>query len=91
MASESRLVNDSGARLHLANRLESNPRPSADEIRAEVIMAVYEAIRDLGGIPEGHLYAMVMGHMELETFNWIISTLDNMGRIRRSNHFLTVY
>ena len=40
-----------------------------------MVMAVRDAIRDLGEVPSGHLYARLMGHMSLETYETIISIL----------------
>ena len=50
---------------------------------------VGDAIRELGSVPSGHLYARLMGHLSLEEFNEIISTLVRAGLVRRdANHLL---
>ena len=54
-----------------------------------VVLAVAEAIRDLKEVPSGHLYAQLMGHMELATYNKIIDILKNAGMVREQNHLLT--
>ena len=56
----------------------------------QIVMAIDEAIKDFGekGVPEGHLYAVVMGKMDLETFQSIIDILTKSGRITRANHLL---
>lgn len=40
------------------------------------------------GIPSGHLYAMVMGRIDLEDYNWIINTMVKAGGITNTNHLL---
>lgn len=51
--------------------------------------AIREAIKELGSIPEGHLYAILMGHMNLMEFDFLIGLLVKAGEITRSNHLLT--
>ena len=51
--------------------------------------AIAEAIRTLGEVPNGHLYANVCGHMELGTYDKIIQTLKNTGLVSESAHLLT--
>lgn len=55
----------------------------------QVIAAVAEAIKDLHEVPEGHLYAQLMGYLSLETFNSIIRILTKQGYITVSNHLIT--
>lgn len=52
------------------------------------IEAVAEAIKALGEVPSGHLYARLMQHMTLEQYESIISVLIDQGRIARTNHLL---
>lgn len=52
------------------------------------ITALAEAIRDLGSVPEGHLYATVMGRMDLETFTSFIDRLIGAKLVERRNHEL---
>ncbi len=54
-----------------------------------VIKAVADAIRDLGSIPSGHLYAQLMGHMSLDQYQQIIGILTRTGLIVESGHVLT--
>lgn len=54
-----------------------------------VVVAVAEAIRELGSVPNGHLYARLMGHMDLETYNKIIDILKKGGLVKEENHLLT--
>lgn len=59
--------------------------------RAALTLAliISEAIRDLGEVPSGHLYAQVMGHMTIQTYEKIISTLVNAKLVARDgNHLL---
>lgn len=40
------------------------------------------------GVPDGHLYAMVMDKINLSTYQSIIALLVRQGRITNSNHLL---
>jgi len=51
--------------------------------------AVGEAIRDLGSVPSGHLYAQLMGRMDLDTYNKLIGLLKQANLVEESNHLLT--
>lgn len=53
------------------------------------ILALTEAIRALGEVPSGHLYANVMGHMSLDVYNSYIDAIVRTGLVTRSNHLLT--
>ena len=54
-----------------------------------IVAAVGAAIKELGSVPSGHLYARLMGQMSLETYETIISNIVANGLIRRdSNHLL---
>lgn len=55
----------------------------------KVAAAVGEAIRDLGSVPSGHLYARLMGHMDLEAYNKCIGLLKQMDLVKEENHLLT--
>lgn len=52
---------------------------------------INDAIKDAGtnGIPSGHLYAMLMGHINLENYTIIINVLKKAGKIKESNFLLT--
>jgi len=65
--------------------------PTAEQVTAGIRMAaaVAEAIRDLGSVPSGHLYARLMEYMSLETYNKIITVLKNANLVEESNHLLT--
>ena len=51
--------------------------------------AIQEAIRDLGEVPSGHLYAHVMGVMSIDTYQAIINALEQAGKIKVSHHLIT--
>ena len=63
---------------------------SAEEIKAgvEVLRAVADAIRELKQVPSGHLYARLMGYMDLAAYERIIGVLKNAGLVREENHLL---
>jgi len=62
-------------------------------VQVAVAMAgiINDTIKDAGisGIPSGHLYAMLMGHINLDNYNSIISVLKKAGKIKESNFLLT--
>jgi len=65
----------------------------AKAIRAEleILKALYEAIRDSGGIPSGHLYATVMGEMDLDKYTKRIDRLKSLDLITESPyHYLRI-
>jgi hypothetical protein len=51
-------------------------------------MAVAEAIRELGSVPSGHLYARLMGQLSLESYETILRTLRGAGLVEQKNHVL---
>lgn len=56
-----------------------------------VAMALADAIRDLGNVPAGHLYAQVMSTIDLQTFNELIVVLEDCGWVRREASHLLVW
>lgn len=54
-----------------------------------VILALTEAIRDLGEVPSGHLYASVMSHLSLAEYQQVIAAIVSTGLVTQSNHLLT--
>ena len=52
------------------------------------VLAISEAIRELGSVPSGHLYARVMGHMSLQSYEGIIRILKNAGLVSESANLL---
>lgn len=54
------------------------------------VVAVAEAIRELGSVPSGHLYAQLMTTgMSLENYQKIIDALKGASLVKESNHLLT--
>lgn len=54
-----------------------------------ITVAVAEAIRELGSIPSGHLYAQLMGRIDLAGYTRIIDTLKNAGLVAEERNLLT--
>lgn len=66
--------------------------PSKSEVKAAlaIVRAIADTIRELGSIPSGHLYAQLMGHMELTHYNQILGILKRSGMVAESeSHLLT--
>ena len=55
----------------------------------QFIAAIADAIRDLGEIPSGHLYARLMDRMDLRTYNAVIETLKRAELIEVKQHLIT--
>ena len=47
--------------------------------------AVGDAIRELGSVPSGELYARVMGHMDINRYEQIIGLLKQADLVTESN------
>lgn len=52
------------------------------------LRALAEAVRELGSVPSGHLYAHVMGYMTLEAYEKAIACLERSTVIRRAGDVL---
>jgi hypothetical protein len=66
--------------------------PTAQEEKKaalSILMAVAEAIKDLGSVPSGHLYATLMGHLSLDQYQQVIRVLKQAGLVKEENHLLT--
>lgn len=65
--------------------------PEADAIKLvnEVVDLVAEAIKELGEVPSGHLYAALSGNLTLNVYQGIIARLVKRGDVKISNHLLT--
>lgn len=50
--------------------------------------AIAEAIRGLGEVPSGELYAHVCGKLELPAYNQVIALLKRAGLVAEHNHLL---
>ncbi len=53
------------------------------------IVVVEDAIKSLGSVPSGHLYAHVMSHLSLDQYEKIIDILKQEKLIKESNHELS--
>lgn len=54
----------------------------------DIVLAVCEAIRELGEVPSGHLYARLMGMLSLEQYTRILDVLKNAGLVKEENSHL---
>lgn len=54
-----------------------------------ILSAVADAIRELGEVPSGHLYAHLMSKLSLEQYEQVIGVLKQASLITESNHLLT--
>ena len=54
----------------------------------KALRAVAEAIRELGEVPEGQLYAGLSGHLELSVFEKIVGILVSADLVSRTHHRL---
>lgn len=59
-------------------------------VRAAALLtaAMLETICDLGEVPSGHLYAVVMSRLSLDTYNSAIGTLVREGFITNTGDLL---
>ena len=55
----------------------------------QVIAAIANAIRELGRVPSGELYARVMGQVSLEQYDRILGILKGAELIEVKNHEIT--
>jgi len=56
----------------------------------EIMKAVASAVKELGSIPSGHLYARLMGKMSLDSYEKMTACMQRMGIIRiEGNHLIT--
>lgn len=77
--------------MNIDTILGTAPRPTALQAKAALAMtlAVSEAIRELGSVPAAHLYARVMGKVDLAGFEAMIRTLKNTGLVSEAGDMLT--
>ena len=59
-----------------------------EQATLNVMIAVAEAIRDLGKVPSGHLYARLMNYMSLSSYQSIIAALKRAGLVEEKNFLL---
>ena len=67
--------------------------PSKEQIAAVLmaIKALADVIREKGEVPSGELYANVMGHVSLETYNSMVDRLVGTGLVKRTNSHLLIW
>lgn len=65
------------------------PTPSQVKAALAVTIAVAEAIRELGEVPSGTLYAQLLGRVDLQGYQAIIRNLKSAGLVSESAHLLT--
>jgi FAD/FMN-containing dehydrogenase len=53
------------------------------------VEAIAEAIRDLGGVPSGHLYVGLMDKLSLNMYQGIVAKLKQAGLVSEAGHYLT--
>lgn len=63
---------------------------SKEQVTAAIAIArvIANAIKELGQIPNGHLYAQVMGSIGYENYMACIAMLKRSGVIREENNLL---
>ena len=66
-------------------------KPTATELATGVaiVHAIGEAIRDLGLVPSGHLYARVMDKLSLAEYEKVIGLLKRANLVSEQAHLLT--
>lgn len=67
-------------------------RPTTEQLEAikRAALAILEAITAAGehGIPSGHLYAALMGKMDLNTYNQFVNALIKADKITQHGYLL---
>jgi hypothetical protein len=67
------------------------PVPTKEQAVAyiQIIAALAEAIRGLGSVPSGHLYAYVMGGMTFPQYSRAIEVLKGADLVKEEGHVLS--
>jgi hypothetical protein len=70
--------------------METN-QPTTAQVKAalDVTLALADAIRELGAIPSGKLYVLVMGMMSIESYEKAIALLTSAGLVKNEGNLLT--
>lgn len=72
----------------------NSPKPSLGQLKtaAQLQMAfaliIASAIKDLGSVPNGHIYSMVCGVIDFTSYTTIITWLKNRKFIEEKNNLL---
>ena len=69
--------------------MQTSTREEQTKATIEVIKAVAEAIKTLGQVPSGHLYARLMGSLTLDQYQTIIDILEKGRLIKVEHHLIT--
>ena len=66
------------------------PAPTREQLRAgiDALLALCEAIRSLGSVPSGVLYAHVMGVMSIDAYASAVATMKGAGLVAEEGHVL---
>lgn len=56
-----------------------------------MVLAVSETIRELGSVPSGHLYTLLMGVLDIENYQSIIRTIEGAGLIKVDGSYLITW
>jgi len=59
------------------------------ETALKIVKSVADAIKELGSIPSGHLYARLMAFLTLDQYNQIIGFLKRAELIKEEHHEIT--
>lgn len=72
--------------IRTTEQIDQSTQPTRAQHRAalSVILTLTEAIRQLGEIPSGHLYAQVCSHMDLQTYTSLIERIKGAGLVEES-------
>lgn len=54
----------------------------------QICRVIGDAIRELGEVPSGELYAQVMQHVDLNTYEHVIATLIRSDVVTKTSHLL---
>ena len=54
-----------------------------------LMVAVAETVKDLGQVPSGHLYAVLMDQMTFDQYNRIVDIMKRAGMVTEQNNQLT--
>lgn len=70
------------------NRMFEVPPEKQVQAAFKAMTAMTEAIKELGEIPDGHLYAQVMPHMEYDVYVVLRDKIVSTGLVSLSNNLL---
>ena len=71
----------------------AQPTPAERKAALGIVLTVAEAIRELGSVPSGHLYARLIGmpllsQMTADQFTAMIGSLKGAGLVEEKSHLL---